>query len=332
MTKSSFAIVGASLLIAARLTAQTPASKPTFEVATIKPAEPIDAAKIMSGKMHLGMTIDKARVDIGGLPLSQLIAQAYKIKPYQLSGPDWMNSTRFDVIANIPEGVSKDQVPEMLQALLAERFKLAIHRDTTEHNVYALVVAKGGHKMKEAVPDPETTTTAADGDTPSEPAGRGGMVIGRGQDAVRVNPNNDGKGSTITGGRFGQMKMSMGEGGTMRMEFAKMSMTNLVDMLAPFTDRPVLDMTELKGNYQVVLDLTMDEMKNIAAKSGMGMMMGPGSPPAGDSGRAAGEAASTPGASSIFQSMQQLGLKLEPRKAPIEKIVVDHIEKTPTDN
>jgi len=159
------------------------------------------------------------------------------------------------------------------------------------------------------------------------------MVVGSGENQVRISPNSDGKGMTVASAQFGQMKISMGEGGVMRMEFPKLAMPMLADMLTRFTDRPVVDMTELKGNYQVGLDLSMEEMRNIARASGMaaGMMM-PG--PAGGGGASTAPADLAPAgtSSTIFTAVQALGLKLDPRKLPVETIVVDHLEKTPTEN
>jgi uncharacterized protein (TIGR03435 family) len=331
--KRLLAGIGATLLCAAVvLRAQAPAVAPAFEVAAIKPAPPLDPAKIMAGKLHIGMTINAARVDIGNLSLADLIRIAYKIKPYQLTGPDWMGAQRFDVQAKLPEGASKEQVPEMLQTLLADRFKLAIHRDSKDHAVYALVVGKSGFKMKESEPDAVPPPAEA-GAAPSAPPGRGGMVIGSGENQVRVNQNSDGKGFTMAGGPAGQMKITMGEGG-MRMEFAKMNMSILADMLSRFVDRPVVDMTELKGNYQVALALSMEDMRTVATKTGMaaGMMMPmPGAGGGGDASRPPSDAASAP-STSIFTAVQQLGLKLEPRKAPLEIIVIDRLEKAPTEN
>ena len=114
------------------------------------------------------------------------------------------------------------------------------------------------------------------------------------------------------------------------MEAAKMNMTTFTEVLTRFVDRPVVDMTELKGNYRVALDLSMDDLKNAAKASGMAGAMGPG--PGVEAGKAPADAASEPSGSSIFMSIQQMGLKLEARKAPLALIVIDHLEKSPTEN
>src|ERR1035438_7926536 len=168
----------ALLTLAAAAFSQTPAApahKLEFEVASIKPAPPLDPQKIMSGQMRMGMRVDKALVEINGLPLSQLINIAFKTKSYQVTGPSWMTGNpmgmdRFDVRATLPEGATEKDVPEMLQGLLVERFKLAFHRESTEMPVYALVVGKGGPKMKEAAPDPEPAAA------PSGPGGEAASV------------------------------------------------------------------------------------------------------------------------------------------------------------
>src|ERR1017187_7864415 len=118
--------------------AQAPAAGPIFEVASIKPATMPTPAQLQAGKLHVGMNIDAARVDFGFLSLADLIPIAFRVKPYQVSGPNWMSAQRFDILAKMPEGATKEQVPDMLQALLVERFKLTFHRDNKEHSVYAL--------------------------------------------------------------------------------------------------------------------------------------------------------------------------------------------------
>ena len=294
----------------------------TFEVASIKPAGPLNPAAIQSGKMRMGMKIDGAIVDIGSFSLTDLIRTAYEVKDYQISGPDLgsvMTAERFNIQATIPEGATEKQVPQMLQALLADRFKLVVHRETKDHSVYALVVAKGGPKLKEAEPEPAAS------ETPEDPK-KGETVMGQGSSQVRISGNMEGgKGVTVKGGPMGQMHMTMADG-RMRMEAERASMTVLAETLTRFMDRPVVDMTELKGNYHVLLDLSMDDLKNAAKAAGMGAMMA-----SAEGGKPSGEA-SDPSGSSIFMSMQQMGLKLEARKAPLPVIVIDHVEKSPTEN
>jgi len=287
--------------------------------------------------MHVGMSVDGARVDIGFMSLADLISMAFKVKPYQVSGADWMRQERFDILATIPEGVSKDQVPEMLQALLIERFKLTVHHDTKEEPVYALLVGKNGPKMKPSDPDDAKADAPAGNNAPTAAPpgpGRGPMSISTPNGQMSITPN--GRGAVITGGPNGTMRMSMGDNGVMRMEMSKITMTALADMLAPFVDRPVVDMTDLKGNYQAALEMPMEDlmklararMPDIAGLPGAGLP-GAGGGPGGPAGA---PVASDPTGTSIFQAVQQMGLRLEPRKAPVETIVVDHVEKTPTEN
>jgi uncharacterized protein (TIGR03435 family) len=91
-------------------------------------------------------------------------------------------------------------------------------------------------------------------------------------------------------------------------------------------------MSELKGNYQVALDLSIEDMKNVARASGVMAGMGMPQPGTGKEAARPGDAASTPAAASIFAAVQQLGLKLDARKLPVGIVVIDHLEKTPTEN
>src|SRR5881394_244516 len=93
------------------------AQQPAFEVASIRSAEQITPAMIQAGKLHVGMKIDAGKVDIGYLSLRELIPMAYDVKPFQLTGPDWLSAQRFDILAKLPEGATKEQVPAMLRAL-----------------------------------------------------------------------------------------------------------------------------------------------------------------------------------------------------------------------
>ena len=105
---------------------------------------------------------------------------------------------------------------------------------------------------------------------------------------------------------------------------------SIAEALSAFVDRPVVDQTEIKGDYQVAFDLTMDDMRNAARKAGVALPMGPA--PGGAAAGGGAPVASDPTGPTIFNTIQQMGLKLEAKKAPMESIVVDHLEKAPTEN
>jgi uncharacterized protein (TIGR03435 family) len=313
MQPHSLQLIALSATLAASIASgQTPAAAPVFEVATIRQAVPLNPAAAMSGGVRLGMSVDGSRVDIRFLSMADLVRTAYKVKPYQVSGVEnSMTSDRWDIQAKLPEGATKEQVPEMLQALLADRFKLKIHRDSKDQPVYALTTGKGGPKFEESAPD----KPAAE-DAPKVPSNQ-------------LSVSRDANGAVVRTGQGGTMRMSMGPNGTMHMENEKMTMEAMAEMLTGFMDRPVVDMTGLKGTYKIGLDLSMDDLRNAARKVGVAM---PGGPAPGGAGPAAPVPEASEPTSSLFSTIQQLGLKLEARKAPVEIIVVDHVEKTPTEN
>src|SRR3982751_6592380 len=117
-------------LAAVGLYAQTP--KLAFEVASIREAAPLTAATFREGKAHLGMKTDAGRVDIGYLSLKELIPLAYGVKAHQVVGPDSLGAVRFDIVATMPESATKEQIPALLQTLLADRFHLKVHRESRE--------------------------------------------------------------------------------------------------------------------------------------------------------------------------------------------------------
>ena len=325
------------VLFAATLAfAQTPAQLPdkpslTFDVASIKVAGPLNPAAIREGKMHLGMKVDGAICDIGGFSLRDLIRTAYAVKDYQIAGADALgnplDAQRFDIQATLPAGATEKDVPQMLQGLLAERFKLAIHRETRDLPVYALIVGKDGPKLKEAEPEPPASPTSS---SQGPAAGKTDeRVFGVGSSQVRVSGNmRDGKGITVNAGPMGRMHVTM-EDGKLHLEAERMTMAALADVATNFAGRPVVDMTGLKGEYHVTLDLSMEDLQNVVR--GAGFPMGRA---AAGAGPALGplDASAPSGGSSIFASVQQMGLKLDARKAPIPFIVIDHYEKTPTEN
>jgi uncharacterized protein (TIGR03435 family) len=275
------------------------AQSPSFEVASIKEALPLSIENVQSGQFHLGMSINGSHADYGFMSLADLIPYAYRVKRYQLSGPGWMSDTRWDILAKIPTGQPADRAPEMMQNLLAERFKLAIHRENREQAVYALVVGNGAPKIKEAAVEEE--------------------VADSGAGSLRINM--DGGGMAFSGGATGRFRVVAGPN-RMQIQMAKITTAALADMLMQFMDRPIVDATELKGSYQVTLDLPNDLMMGMPAAQKLTAILGLG--PFGLAPDASGAA--------IFQVVKELGLELKSRKASAETIVVDHVEKTPSAN
>jgi uncharacterized protein (TIGR03435 family) len=263
------------------------------------------------------------------MPLKALIANAYNLKTYQITGPAWLATERFDIEAKMPDGASQDDAPKMLQALLMERFKLAAHRDNSERPVLALVVGKEGPKLKES-PPPEPI----DENAPLKPGER---KIETPDGPVRTLRNSDGS-TTINMGKKGAMTLRTDmQAQTITMESSSVTMAGFADQLTSLLQmgggdaRPVVDMTGLKGNYQVAVEFSLADAMAAARAQGLNVPMPP--PGGGAAGASPGLEASDPGGgSTVFASVKRLGLKLEPRKAPVEQLVVDHIEKTPTED
>lgn len=227
-------------------------AQPAFEVASVKPADPANR----------GMSLDKlpgGRFVATNVSLRTLLKEAYGMRDFQIEGqPDWFDSQRWDVSAKSEKASSEEEMSEMLQSLLADRFKLKMHREERVLQVYVLTVGKNGPKVKEAQ--------------------GGDSSIG-----VRIR----GVGH-VTG--------------------TKASMQQLTETLSDvrmngraMLNRPVLDRTGLNGVYDFVLEWTPD----LAPVDG-----------------------AAPGGPSIFTAVQdQLGLKLETQKAPVQIFIIDHAEK-----
>jgi uncharacterized protein (TIGR03435 family) len=150
MVKSGIPVTSSDMLrrglILALFTAAAPdgfAQQPRFEVASIKPFEPVPGGPVV-------MSADGAFVKYTNIAMLDCIRGAYRVRDFQIVGPDWMPKVRFEIRAKLPPGASADQIPEMLQSLLAERFKLELRREMKEQRVYALLVGTGGARLKPA--------------------------------------------------------------------------------------------------------------------------------------------------------------------------------------
>jgi uncharacterized protein (TIGR03435 family) len=215
-----------------------------FEVASVKVAPP------RTGRDRLtAMDTDQAMVRYSNISLSNLIAIAYRFDERLIVMPEGLDSERYDVAARVPEGAPKERVPEMMQTLLSERFKLAVHRESKEERVFFLVIGKGGSKLKPARPE-------------------------RGQNQIMRN------------GIMGHA----------------MPVSILAASLARATDgTQVIDKTGLRGSFDIDLRYVPENSKEA----------GP----------------------DVYAALQeQLGLRLEKGRAAVERLVVGHVERIPTEN
>ena len=241
----------AKLLLVAFLSATLHGQE--FDAASVKP----DTA---SGERK-SMNSDSGRITYVNVTLRDWLMAAYDAKDYQISGPDWMATDRYDVVATAGGAASADAMKIMLQNLLLRRFQMSVHREKKDLPVYAMVVAKNGTKLHET-------------ENPGKPS------------------------------------LGMNGGGVV---FTSVTIPQMIDYMSRFhpaeLDRPIIDATGLTGHYDATINLfgTQDEMMAAVRKGDLG--------------------------ASIFTLLEeQLGLKLEPRKQPLDMVIVDKAERVPTEN
>lgn len=265
---------------------------PAFEVVAIRPAKPLLQA-ITDGSL-IGIAIDGDRVRIGQMDLTMLILTAYKIKKYQLVDPGRMleRSSVFDIEAKLPAGATADQVPLMLQALLAERFKLTIRKGSRAIDTYALVVGKGGVKFsKQESPNDSNDPFTSQSRVISGAEGKNG--------AMTLSP--------------GAYKVTILPGVGTRVETS--TIAGLVDYLSQPMQVPVIDKTGLTGDFAIKVEVSVAGVP-------------PGEPGAALDLDALKEASR----SGLVTAVEKLGLKLEQKKNSVETIIVEHVERTPSEN
>jgi bla regulator protein blaR1 len=276
MVKSrvAWAVVCMMCGVAAVLSAQLPAS-PAFEVASIKPnksGDPNGSTNFQTG----------GRYTARNMAVRALIREAYRLQGFQIvGGPDWIASDRFDILAKAESDLpnSPDGPPQtmflMLRRLLAERFKLAVHNETRELPVYALVMARSDEKMGPQLRQPAIDCSTFDfRNSPTPPPG--GFCGG-----IQSGP-----------GRF------IGKGATMR---------QLALNLSPRVARIVIDKTGLNRAFDFDLEWTS-------------------LPVTSDAPATAGPAPADLGPSIFTALQEQLGLKLDSQKGPVEVLVIDRVE------
>jgi uncharacterized protein (TIGR03435 family) len=303
-------------------------------IAVLNAQDPAAVPYVASVKKNVGgpgglIRIMPGNISVSGMPVRLLIRQAYGgLQDFQLvGGPSWMNSDRFDIEAK-PEGggpMTPEIIQSVLRQVLEERFAIKVHRETRELPIYALVVARSdgrlGPNLKPASEECTTMMTTrgrgpgGDGRGPA-PDGRGGFAVGRG--------GPDGRGGP---GRLGgpppppdfDAPPACGQrmGGFGRVRAGGTTMEQFASMLSGTAQRVVLDKTGLTGYYDISLTYTpsADQLPQGPAPPGA-----PAQPPI------------DPDGPTFFTAIQeQLGLKLDNQRGPVEVVVIDSIQQ-PTEN
>ena len=188
----------------------------------------------------------------------------------------------------------------MLQRLIEDRFQVKMHREKKDFPVYALEITKGGLKIAVDPADPDAAKS--DANTPAN-----------------TNVSGSAQGVSIDFGRGSSYTFANN-----RFEAKKLTMANVVRALELYTDRPVVDMTDLTGTYDFTLEITAEDYQAMLVRAAVtaGLTLPP------DALRLL-DGATLP---SLFDSLQKVGLQLDARKAPLDVLVIDEVRKTPTDN
>ena len=264
--------------------AQTPAARPQFEVASVKPVEkearvPPMLREMMRAGRPPGMIPmeDPGRLRLENWALLDLIAAAYGVRASEVSGPAWISDQAFDIEAKVPAGTPKEQLNAMLEWLLEERFGLKVHRETKTMQGFRLAVGKNGARLKPADPlSQDLTPEQREAERQAQAQARREGVRKRIEESRENGEPMEGFSSAT---------------------FRSITCEALASQLARFAEGPVVDETGLTGKYSV----TIETWKN------------------------------APGGT-VFDAVERLGLKLEPRKVTVETVVVDEVSKTPTAN
>ncbi len=240
MSYPQIAVSAILVLTALPSSGQTPAPRPEFEVASIKPNTSGNGMIMIRPPVGGRFTATNAR-------LKTLVVIAYKVQDYDISGgPSWANTDGYDVTAKATDSsAGMDQIRPMLQTLLEDRFRLKVHREPKQVPVYELLPGKNGPKLPEAK---EGGCVAFQPDKPPPPPAPGQFP------------------STPCGGFF------MGPN---HLEGGKIGMEQLTSALSNILGRPVIDKTGFKGTFDVKLDFS-PEGTRMGGRGGLGRL--PGAP------------------------------------------------------
>jgi uncharacterized protein (TIGR03435 family) len=284
--------------------ARTKLASLRFEVASVKqvvlkPNEGYAIPRIIGGPG----TSDPGRITFLNFSLNWLLRTAYGVEDYQLSEPDWLSSPGviYVIEATVRPGVTKEQIGRMLQNLLADRFNLTLHRETRDLALYELTLLKKGPKLKESLRDPANDELPPMGKEEGFGAFYG---LRKEKDGFLRLP------STIpTPGAGGPRSVAWATPPISHLVGGGQPIAVLANLLSAQSGRPVVDKTGLSGNWDYNLEFAQ------------------GASPANSP-----DAASDPAPDLIAAVRDQLGLKMDLKKGPIDVLVIDHVEKAPTAN
>ncbi|HXE63810.1 MAG TPA: TIGR03435 family protein [Bryobacteraceae bacterium] len=272
------------------------AAGPEFDAAAIKPSAPAGNGPVRVGCNGGPGTADPVSFSCQNMSLSNLITGAYALQRYQYSAPAWLDAERFNLTVKVPPGTTKEDFQLMQRNLLAERFGLVVHRETKELAAYDLVVTKNGPKFKEAGPPVLLP--------PEQP--RPFEQIQKDKDGFPILPD----------ARAGMIIIP----GRARWQAVGATADQIVRTLAAQVGAPVNDTTGLTGKYDFTLSWNPER-----GFTGERLQF------AGAGGDAPSPDADI--AQTLFDALQdQLGLRLDKKRHPVDMLVVDHAEKTPTAN
>jgi uncharacterized protein (TIGR03435 family) len=295
----------ASFLFLACVGFPQPAENPTFEVASVKPMPPPDPHTPQFFLPPRGGpgTHDPTLITWNNARLRDIVMTAYDIQTFQLIAPDWLVGARYEIVARVPANATKEQVRSMWQNLLRDRFGLKLHKEEKELRVSILTVAKSGSKLKPTADPQAEPFTPTPGPAKFD---QNGSIEMNGTGAIlMITPQN------------GVM--------TARMFVRGLSIAEIATKFGQSVRHTVLDRTGLTGKYDFTLEFIPD-MSGVPPPPA-GLLPPPGVPPTPSVPNA-----DQPGSNLASAVEEQLGLKLTSGKEKLDVIVLDHIEKLPTEN
>jgi uncharacterized protein (TIGR03435 family) len=283
-----------------------------FEVASARVV--LDMNAPTTGDFRFSNLVTEQRVHLVD-SLGAFVARALGVKDYQLVAPDWTNGWLVEIRGTLPPDATMEQVPEMLHALLIERFGLVTHTEARTMDVYQLRVGATGIKMREVEAVNELDKSFDDV---------------RGLDRTTQTADGPMRTMSILGGTRRITSRTMyertytGVSKVTTITATRMTMGQLASILTPNIGEPVVDRTGLTAIYQFTIELPRDEATREPIRALLASF--------GRTSSALADSDWPPGTAATMEAVEGLGLKLERRRMPVDVVVIDSIQRQPTEN